>query len=196
MTTTLLKQKLKYLYVKDPTQITRQSALPERSSADPPCQESAGFRPKAPQQMLFSVEDVARCQAVCGHNGGRVAARIKLFIHIIILRRIQASQTKLLGIGDFCAVGPGGTFGSRRDQLPAWSWLFMGPHVTNGALFISNPSNTGLREPASTRTTNKNSRKCFFPRAKRASWMRQTQTGLRNSNSKITLLIFLGGRKK
>lgn len=61
--------------------------------------------------MLFSVEDMARCQAVCNHNGARVAALIKLFIHIIILRRIQASQTKLLGIGDFCAVGPRGTFG-------------------------------------------------------------------------------------
>lgn len=111
MTTTLLKQKLKYLCVKDPTQITQQTALPERYSTDPPCQESAGFRPKAPQQMLFSVEDMARCQAVCSHNRERVAALIKLFIHAIILRRIQASQTKLLGIGDFCAVGPRGTFG-------------------------------------------------------------------------------------
>lgn len=111
MTTTLLKQKLKYLYVTDPTQITRQTALPERYGADPPCQESAGFRPEAPQQMLFSVEDVARCQPVCTHNRERVAALIKLFIHIIILRRIQASQTKLLGIGDFCAVGPGGPLG-------------------------------------------------------------------------------------
>lgn len=58
--------------------------------------------------MLFSVEDMARCQAVCSHNRDRVAALIKLFIHIIILRRIQTSQTKLFGIGDFCAVGPRG----------------------------------------------------------------------------------------
>lgn len=153
-----------------PKSPSRPPSLPERYSADPPCQESAGFRPKAPQQMLFSVADMARCQAVSSHNRARVAALIKLFIHIIILRRIQASQTKLLGIGDFCAVGPRGTFGGRRDELPAWSWLFMGTHVTNGALFFSNPSNTGLREPAHTRTTNKNSKKCFCPRAK-LTWL-------------------------
>ena len=104
----------------------------KRYSTDPPCQESAGFRPKAPQQMLFSVEDMARCQAVCKHNRGRVAALIKLFIHIIILRRVQTSHTKLLGVGDVCAVGlPGGWGGAsgaaKMSSQPGW-WLFIETH--------------------------------------------------------------------
>lgn len=104
-----------------PSSSSRPPTSLKRYSTDPPCQESAGFRPKAPQQMLFSVEDMARCQAVCTHNRERVAALIKLFIHIIILRRIQTSQTKLLEIGDFCAVGPRGPSGAAKMSSQPFS---------------------------------------------------------------------------
>lgn len=86
----------------------------KRYTTDPPCQESAGFRPKAPQQMLCSVEDMARCQAVCRHNRERVAALIKLFIHIII--RVAFKQVKLnySELGTSARWVPGGPSGAAQ----------------------------------------------------------------------------------
>lgn len=104
------------------------SRTPPKSPSRPPSPNVTARTPHVRNLQDFDLKRHSRCYFLwkiwlsVTTIEKRVAALIKLFIHIIVLRRFPASQTKLLGNGDFCAVGPPGDlwepqrWSSQRDH--------------------------------------------------------------------------------